>query len=83
MFYGILDSYYRKFLHTIKVGKSLLQVSGGGGASKIASGLVTSRFSSIWPKYEPFKICFLRNLSHMQKVNKNITYPPGLGIAIA
>ena len=82
MFYSILDSYYCKFLHTIKVGKSLLQVS-GGGASKIASGLVTLRFSSIWPKYEPFKICFLRNLSHMQKVNKNITYPPGLGIAIA
>ena len=66
-------SYYCKFLHTIKVGKSLLQVSGGGGASKIASGLVTSRFSSIWPKYEPFKLWFIRNLSHVQKVNKSIT----------
>ena len=65
MFYSILDSYYRKFLHTIKVGKSLLQVSGGGGASKIASGLVTSRFSSIWPKYEPFKLWFIRNLGHV------------------
>ena len=67
MFYSILDSYYCKFLHTIKVGKSLLQVS-GGGASKIASGLVTSRFSSIWPKYEPVKLWFIRNLSHVQKV---------------
>ena len=80
MLYGILDSYYRKFLHTIKVGKSLLQVSGGGGASKIASGLVTSRFSSIWPKYEPFKLWFIRDLSHMQKVNKNITYESGLDL---
>ena len=77
----LLQSYYRKFLHTIKVGKSLLQVS-GGGASKIASGLVTSRFSSIWPKYEPFKLWFIRNLSHVQKVNKSINHSAGLGIAL-